>query len=165
MKQNTPEWRQKQKEKLLSRRTITSTGCWTWEGPQDKNGYGIFGSGKFFKCHRASYLLFKGEIPLKKMILHRCDVPACFNPDHLYIGDAKQNAKDALERGQHPTGPHPKKACPHEKNGNAKLSKEDVIAIRAVYGRPYGWHRLAKIFNISKRQIGRIVKEESWKGI
>ena len=165
MKQKTPEWLEFQKQKILKRKTIDVNGCWLWTGPVDKDGYGLFGAAKFFKAHRASYILFKDEIPLKAFVLHKCDIKGCFNPEHLYIGDAKQNAKDAVQRGQHPTGPNPKKALPHEKNGNSKLKLGQVVQIRELYGKPYSWAGLAKMFGISKRQIGRIVREESWKNI
>jgi len=152
-------------ERLLSRRKIDKKGCWIFTGPLDKDGYGMFGNGPLFRSNRASFILFKGEIPQGQWVLHKCDEKSCFNPDHLYLGDVKQNVKDAVERGQHPRGPNPKKALPHEKNGNSKLKLEQVVKIRELYGKPYSWSRLAKMFGISKRQIGRILKEESWKGV
>lgn len=32
-------------------------------------------------------------------ILHKCDNPACFNPDHLYKGTKGENAADSIRRG------------------------------------------------------------------
>jgi hypothetical protein len=33
-------------------------------------------------------------------VLHRCDVKACCNPAHLYLGTRADNARDSRERGQ-----------------------------------------------------------------
>ena len=33
-------------------------------------------------------------------ICHHCDVPACRNSDHLYLGTSKQNARDRQIRGR-----------------------------------------------------------------
>jgi len=34
----------------------------------------------------------------KQFACHHCDIPACFNPDHLYNGNAKSNAEDRFLR-------------------------------------------------------------------
>jgi hypothetical protein len=33
-------------------------------------------------------------------VLHRCDTPACVNPDHLFLGTAKDNALDREAKGR-----------------------------------------------------------------
>lgn len=37
-------------------------------------------------------------------VCHHCDRPTCFEPSHLYLGDAKQNAQDKVRRGRHVNG-------------------------------------------------------------
>ena len=151
---------------MLNRRSIDSNGCWIWTGSINTNGYGICGFGKFFASHRAAFILWKGEIPKGKMVLHKCDIKACFNPDHLYIGDAKQNAKDALERNLFPRGPNHKKANKGTKNGKAKLSEAQVKAIRKEYF-PYlnSMRTLAKKYKVNRNHIASILKGTSWKHI
>ena len=86
-----------------------STGCWNWTGSKDKDGYGRMISGSkgeriFSFAHRESYKLYKGEIGLPDSatgcVLHTCDNPSCINPDHLYLGDQKQNGLDKKVRGR-----------------------------------------------------------------
>lgn len=72
------------------------SGCHLWTGSVNKFGYGKLSVGpqKWKLAHRISYELNKGKILEDKSVLHQCDVPSCVNPDHLYLGDYKQNALD-----------------------------------------------------------------------
>lgn len=73
--------------------------CWIWTGNINRvTGYGrAFGSNY---AHRIAYEMAKGT-PKNPMILHRCDNPACVNPDHLYSGTAQDNARDREQRSKH----------------------------------------------------------------
>lgn len=78
-------------------------GCWEWQLGLDNHGYGMSRiNGKQDKAHRVSYRAFVGEIPAGKSVLHTCDNRKCVNPDHLYCGTAKDNMRDAKERGRLP---------------------------------------------------------------
>jgi hypothetical protein len=46
---------------------------------------------------RAAWMIYRGEIPAGKMICHKCDVPSCVNPDHLYPGTAQDNMDDRMK--------------------------------------------------------------------
>lgn len=86
-----------------------NTGCWLWTGSLQK-GYGAFCvDGKLNRAHRVSYVLFVG--PLHKWtgyhdvcVCHKCDVPACVNPEHLFLGTQKANQRDKENKGR---GIHP----------------------------------------------------------
>ena len=46
------------------------------------------------RASRLAYLIYKGEIPDKMVIMHTCDNPSCVNPQHLIIGTHQQNSQD-----------------------------------------------------------------------
>ena len=69
--------------------------CWLWEGGIGKSGYGKFyWEGKTMGAHRASFLLAHGTQP--EIVCHRCNVPSCVRPDHLYAGDSETNLIDQM---------------------------------------------------------------------
>lgn len=76
-------------------------GCWIWLGPLDKDGYATFCLRKVMhQASRVSYEHFVG--PLGSLFaLHKCDIPACVNPEHLFKGTQKQNMQDAIRKGRH----------------------------------------------------------------
>ena len=64
---------------------VTETGCWLWLGVSGKNGYGVmrFLGTNYRGAHRVSYVLHKGELLPGMHVHHKCNTPACVNPDHL----------------------------------------------------------------------------------
>lgn len=78
------------------------TGCWNWTGGTQWDGRGVSQlMGKTYTAPRISAWLWLGWRPESGLwVLHKCDNPRCFNPKHLYLGTAKDNARDALVRGR-----------------------------------------------------------------
>jgi len=84
---------------------IPFSGCWLWMGATVEDGYGQIQVGRQFKrAHRVVYELLVGPIPERAHLLHRCDVPGCVNPAHLYPGTPKRNMADCIERGRFRAG-------------------------------------------------------------
>lgn len=78
------------------------SGCWLWLSTKKKNGYGTFSyESKKQHAHRVSYLFFNADIPEGMQVHHRCDNPGCVNPEHLWIGNQKQNIQDMIQKGRH----------------------------------------------------------------
>lgn len=123
-------------------------GCWLWTGYINKYGYGQFewekdGIKRSWRTNRASYVLFKGHIPLGKYVCHSCDVKSCVNPDHLWLGTNRDNYWDARNKGL--------LSHYHGVNRKSKLTDDDVERIRSKEGLTQ--RQLAKKYNVSRRYI------------
>ena len=81
---------------------VTETGCWIWTGALNRHrGYGrLRFKDKEIKAHRYSWELHNGPIPDGLQVLHKCDTPACVNPDHLWLGTHKENMHDCIKKGR-----------------------------------------------------------------
>jgi hypothetical protein len=136
----------------------TEESCWLWQGCPTTRGYGRFSfRGYDYKAHRVAYFLATGRINDALMVLHKCDVRLCCNPRHLYQGDAKQNTRDALQRG------HQSKSF-GESNGKAKLTEKQVNSIRKRYKSGLITQKtLAHYYGVSETTIYYVCTGERWK--
>jgi hypothetical protein len=90
-----------------------NSGCWLWTAHCDRQGYGTLtampeesAKGKRwpFMAHRISFEQFRGPIPEGMCVLHKCDVPSCVNPDHLFLGSNADNMADKVAKGRQARG-------------------------------------------------------------
>jgi hypothetical protein len=57
--------------------------------------------GRSYTAHRFSAFVFLNfNLTSELVVAHRCDVPRCVNPDHLFIGTYKDNTQDMLSKGR-----------------------------------------------------------------
>jgi hypothetical protein len=76
--------------------------CWEWKKYRNEQGYGtIIFDGFKFSVHRLSFEHYKGKIPKGMVVMHECDNPPCYNPNHLYLGTHADNMQDMVRKGRH----------------------------------------------------------------
>ena len=96
-------------ENLVRRVLKTETGCWLFLGCRTHNGYGIYNyHGIRGPAHRIMWKLLYGG-PGDRLVLHKCDVRPCVNPNHLFLGTAADNTQDMLSKGRNVS--YKKKFC------------------------------------------------------
>ena len=138
---------------------VSESGCWIWTAGQVGNRYGKIWvkphgkAGQHVLAHRYSYARFRGNIANNGSVCHRCDIPLCVNPDHLWIGSHHDNMADMVAKGRHVP---PKLG---EENHSAKLTEGEVLAIFVAQG---SHEEIAKPYRISASTVGRIKSGKIW---
>jgi len=134
-----------------------NSGCWLWVGHCYGSGYGGFREANGFHghAHRYSWRLHNGAIPNEQLVLHKCDVRCCVNPEHLFIGDYSDNLNDmhAKGRGNNPRG---------EKHSRARLTENDIRKIRSDTRE---LHLIGADYNVDKQYVWKIKRGWHWKHV
>lgn len=103
-------------------------GCWLWTASvvgRKPVQHGQFvlprirGIQQHVYAHRFSWELAYGPIPETLQVLHKCDVPRCVRPEHLFLGTQAENLADAVQKGR----------LDHSLPRTIKLSLGDRLAI------------------------------------
>ena len=138
-------------------------GCWLWCGGKHRLGYGLFKfNGKTRTTHRISWELHRGPIPSGLCVLHKCDVPACVNPEHLFLGTVDDNNKDKSTKGRCATNIH----TYGELHWGARLTTKEVQEIRQLYSSGGITQKSLGIrFGVGQAAIWQIVNRKRWKHI
>ena len=79
--------------------------CVKWPHNTDKYGYGTLGlwdrtshSRHTLRAHKVMWEFVKGPVPPSLCVLHKCDVPACVNINHLWLGTHLDNMRDMVAK-------------------------------------------------------------------
>lgn len=127
------------------------TGCLMWTHGKFPKGYGTFkAQGKSHRAHRWIFQEMYGYLP--EVVMHRCDTPGCVDwikclrPGTFALNNADRASKDRSAGG--------------ERNGNSRLTDEEVRQIRAKHSTGASCRSLARLYGVSDVQIGNIVRHK-----
>lgn len=138
-----------------------NSGCLLWMGAALTKGYGIAQWGKRgnkFLVHRLAWQAANGPIPEGKVICHKCDVPACINPAHLFAGTQSENIRDMYAKGRVPRyrGQAPRRG---EASTSSKLTADIVLRIRSDARPAKEW---AAEIGVHQMTIYKIRNRHTW---
>jgi hypothetical protein len=97
------------------------------------------------------------------VVMHKCDVRNCVNPEHLILGTVAMNNKDKQDKGRNVTHFVEGNQFAKLGTGNTRLTEEQVIEIRARWQEAQT--ALAKEFNVTQAAISGILLRKTWKHI
>ncbi len=133
---------------------VPESGCWIWDGAVSSSGYGKLRS-KYTQhtAHKVSYEVFKGPIQPGKYVCHHCDVRACVNPEHLFLGSPKENQQDMAKKMRHAYG---------DRNGNSKLSEDQAKSILSMRNSGKTKTSVGDAFGVSRVAVAKIWSGALW---
>lgn len=133
--------------------------CVPWPFRLTETGYGrLYWGGK---QRMASHVVLElsgrprptGEGYHGAVARHRCDQPACCNPQHLEWGTQGDNVADMANR---------RRAARGERAGGSKLTEAKVREIRELAAVGWSQRKLAARYGVSAPAIGYIVRRLTW---
>ena len=127
-------------------------GCWEWMWGKNTSGYGAYAALGQKAAHRVAWVRAFGAIPTGLHVLHRCDNPACVNPDHLFLGTHQDNMADLRVKGR-------AYAAKGEANMSAKLTRTQVLQIMAD---PRTCTEIAAEYGINATSVDNIRNGKTW---
>lgn len=137
-----------------------NTGCWLWAGAHHpRYGHGSLNGSSYYGfnwAHRFSYFIHNGDFDRSLCVLHKCDIPTCVNPDHLFIGTALENQIDKVNKGRQQRG---------EKHAFAKINEQDVRNIREAHKSGESMVSIGKRYGLHNVSIFDIVHRINWKHV
>ena len=135
--------------------------CWIWPFSSNQDGYGHLRiKNKLWRVSRLVMELEGHRLTEEIHILHSCDNPPCFNPEHLRCGSRSDNQRESVAKGRNKT-PQVK----GELNPRAKLSEDQVRLIRTLVADGEQQSSVARKFQVSTATICLIVNRKLWKEV
>lgn len=137
--------------------------CWPWRGAHGPSGHGQIFNGKdglrLEMAHCVAWASVNGPIPKGLHVCHTCDNPPCCNPAHLFLGTAKDNLRDAIQKGRFKF----LKPRPGEANHRAKLTWPMVDEVRRAYASGENLSDLSRRLGLARSTLRDVVKGRNWR--
>jgi hypothetical protein len=129
------------------------SGCWNWTGKPNNGGYGRMTNeeGRVMLAHRWAFRHFVSE-NLPPVVMHKCDNPACVNPDHLEGGTQAKNILDMWHKGRGVARKHTREQSPL-----TRYSREQLQAVQELRDSGLTQTKIASITGISQSHVSRIL--------
>lgn len=129
-------------------------GCWLYDGAKEVNGYGYLNNPlgdtpKYITAHRLAWILTFGPVPEGLVVMHKCDVRSCVNPDHLKLGTDAENTEDKISKQRFV----------------ARLKPEEVVEVKRMLAAGEYQNAIAKKFGVDESTIHAIKKGRTWKHV
>lgn len=149
-------------------------GCWLWTAARRGAGYAAFNvRSRPIDGHRFSYAAFRGPIPEGIHVCHTCDVRHCVNPDHLFLGTARDNMQDAKRKGRMSPPPRnipwtarfPERVHRGSKNANAIITEAQALQILQQKAAGKNRSEIAAELGIKRSQVDDIVNGRAWRHV
>ena len=122
-----------------------NSGCHIWERCTIPKGYGwMYLNGTQTAAHRFSYAAYVGPVPRLMQVCHRCDMPQCVNPGHLFLGTSEENQND---KGR-------------KQRSRMKFTPDVVVEMRAMYDAGMSQAAIAGIFGAGRSTVQGIVSRK-----
>jgi hypothetical protein len=118
-------------ERRLTERSVRDpeTGCVLWTASRTRDGYGnLFQGSRRWLAHRAAWVVKNGPIPKGLCVCHRCDVRACINPDHLFLGTHKENMADRTRKRERRIGGFERRPEPAPEIVCIRTRQQEIVA-------------------------------------
>lgn len=140
--------------------TEDSGDCKIFTGHKDECGYGrIRGENKkLVRVHRAVWERDHGPIPPGKEVCHKCDIRACINPAHLFLGTHAENIRDMDLKGRRRALVGSQQAC-------AVLHEMDIPTIRKRLASGETSASIGRSYGVSEEMIRHIKKGRAWRHV
>jgi DNA invertase Pin-like site-specific DNA recombinase len=93
------------------------------------------------------------------LVCHRCDVPQCVNPDHLFLGTQADNMADMVRKGR-------ASRLKGQRNGRAKINDDQAREVRdLLHLKAFSASEIARSYRVSTSTIGRIKSGETFTAV
>lgn len=108
-------------------------------------------------AHRVSYFLEWRIDPGESCVCHECDNPPCVRPNHLFLGDQRDNIRDMRSKGRFNNA--------GESSWNSVLKDCQVMDIKRMLRDGVMQTEIAKRYSVSQQTISAIKAGRTWRHI